>query len=89
MTSHTRGERKLGHMQAIGRQWQQVPEQTQRPPEMDQREDPADHDREHGRNRFGAAGQRTYASSAWVTRRMAEINVPAWLMPIQKTKFVM
>ena len=27
--------------------------------------------------------------SACVTRRIAEISVPAWLMPIQKTKLVM
>jgi hypothetical protein len=26
---------------------------------------------------------------AFTSRRMAEISVPAWLMPIQKTKFVM
>ena len=26
---------------------------------------------------------------ALARRRMAEINVPAWLMPIQNTKFVM
>ena len=25
---------------------------------------------------------------AFTSRRMAEISVPAWLMPIQKTKFV-
>jgi hypothetical protein len=27
--------------------------------------------------------------SACVTRRMAEISVPAWLMPMKKTKLVM
>ena len=27
--------------------------------------------------------------SAFVTRRIAEIKVPAWLMPIKKTKLVM
>ena len=27
--------------------------------------------------------------SACVTRRIAEISVPAWLMPIQKTKLTM
>jgi len=27
--------------------------------------------------------------SAEVTRRIAEMSVPAWLIPIQKTKFVM
>ena len=27
--------------------------------------------------------------SAFVTRRIAEISVPAWLMPIQKTKLMM
>ena len=27
--------------------------------------------------------------SAWVSRRMAEIMIPAWLMPIQKTKLTM
>src|SRR6185312_3153589 len=27
--------------------------------------------------------------SAFTRRRIAEISVPAWLMPIQKTKFVM
>ena len=27
--------------------------------------------------------------SAWVSRRIAEIMMPAWLMPIQNTKLVM
>ncbi len=27
--------------------------------------------------------------SAPVTRRIAEMSVPAWLMPMKKTKFVM
>ena len=27
--------------------------------------------------------------SAWTSRRIAEISVPAWLMPIQNTKSVM
>ncbi len=27
--------------------------------------------------------------SAWARRRMAEMRVPAWLMPMKKTKFVM
>lgn len=27
--------------------------------------------------------------SAWVTRRIAEINVPAWLTPMKNTKLVM
>jgi hypothetical protein len=31
-------------------------------------------------------GRRQFAE---VTRRIAEISVPAWLIPIQKTKFVM
>ena len=26
--------------------------------------------------------------SAWVTRRIAEISVPAWLTPMKNTKFV-
>jgi hypothetical protein len=27
--------------------------------------------------------------SAWVMRRMAEISVPAWLMPMKNTKLIM
>ena len=27
--------------------------------------------------------------SAWVSRRMAEIMIPAWLMPMKNTKFTM
>ena len=27
--------------------------------------------------------------SAWTTRRIAEMSVPAWLMPIQNTNVVM
>ena len=36
-----------------------------------------------------AARVRGRRHSTFSTRRMADTSVPAWLMPIQKTKFVM